>query len=47
MKNGSKLGENFRKSVLKMVLTYMMKFGGDEEGIYMCIGTQKIRTAKK
>ena len=31
LKNGSKLGENFRKSVLKMVLTYMMKFGGDEE----------------
>ena len=31
LKKGSKLGEEFRKSVLKMVLTYMMKFGGDEE----------------
>lgn len=31
LKRGSKVGEDFRKSVLKMLLTYMMKFGGDEE----------------
>lgn len=31
LKCGSQVGEEFRKSVLKMVLTYMMKFGGDEE----------------
>lgn len=31
LKKGSKVGEDFRKSVLKMLLTYMMKFGGDEE----------------
>lgn len=31
MKMGTETGEEFRKSVLKMVLTYMMKFGGDEE----------------
>jgi hypothetical protein len=31
LKNGTELGEKFRKNVLKMVLTYMMKFGGDEE----------------
>jgi TATA-box binding protein (TBP) (component of TFIID and TFIIIB) len=31
LKNGSELGEKFRKSVIEMVLTYMMKFGGDED----------------
>jgi len=31
LKKGTRLGEEFRKSILKMVLTYMMKFGGDEE----------------
>ncbi len=31
LKNGTSVGEEFRKSVLKIVLTYMMKFGGDEE----------------
>ena len=31
LKKGTKTGEAFRESVLKMVLTYMMKFGGDEE----------------
>lgn len=31
LKKGSRVGEEFRKSVLKLVLTYMMKFGGDEE----------------
>lgn len=31
LKKGTRLGEEFRKNILKMVLTYMMKFGGDEE----------------
>ena len=31
LKRGTIVGEDFRKSILKMVLTYMMKFGGDEE----------------
>lgn len=31
LKIGSKIGDQFRGSVLKMILTYMMKFGGDEE----------------
>lgn len=31
LKKGTSVGEEFRKSVLKVVLTYMMKFGGDEE----------------
>lgn len=31
LKKGSKVGEEFRRSVLKILMTYMMKFGGDEE----------------
>lgn len=31
LRNDTKIGREFRKSVNKMILTYMMKFGGDEE----------------
>ena len=31
LKNGSKLGEMFRDNVLKTVVTYFMKFGGDND----------------
>ena len=31
LKKGTEVGNKFRNSVLKMVLTYMMKFGGDED----------------
>ena len=31
LRNDTKIGRKFRKSVNKMILTYMMKFGGDEE----------------
>lgn len=31
LRNDTKIGKEFRKSVNKMILTYMMKFGGDEE----------------
>lgn len=30
LKKGTTIGNDFRNSVLKMVLTYLMKFGGDE-----------------
>lgn len=31
LKLGTEIGNEFRNSVFKMVLTYLMKFGGDEE----------------
>lgn len=31
LKKGTEVGNKFRNSVLKMVLTYMIKFGGDED----------------
>lgn len=31
LRNDTGIGREFRKAVNKMVLTYMMKFGGDEE----------------
>ena len=31
LRNDTKIGRQFRKNVNKNILTYMMKFGGDEE----------------
>lgn len=31
LRNDTKIGRKFRKNVNKNILTYMMKFGGDEE----------------
>lgn len=31
LKRGTSIGEKFRRSILENVITYMMKFGGDEE----------------
>lgn len=31
LRNDTRIGKEFRKAVNKMVLTYMMKFGGDED----------------
>lgn len=31
VENGTTVGVEFQKNIYKMVMTYMMKFGGDEE----------------